>query len=515
MKIKRIAIVGAGTAGWLAANHLGVELSAANDVEITVIESKDVPTIGVGEGSVPYLINALKKFGISEAELLYSCDTTFKQGIKFVNWSDSSTQNEDYYHPFDIPYPNGFDVSPYWVAHGKPRPFGDVGIQARICELGLAPKRKSSAEYEGALTYAYHFDALKFAQLLAKNAKERFNVLHEFITVVAAKRSANGNITHLVTSDDTELAFDFYVDCSGFSSILIDKVLKVPFVSKAEQLLTDTVLVQQLAINEADEIPPYTTATAHSAGWIWDIPLTTRRGTGFVYSSKHMSDGEAINEYANYLGIEKENFFPRKIPMDIGYRQESWSKNCVALGLAQGFVEPLEATSIFVTDFSAELLARNFPRDFTDFDIVAPYYNKVLTYVWERVVDFIKLHYCISDRNDSQFWLDNKNEAFISEQLKERLAKFAINTPKKSDFFSQFDLFNDKNFLYVLYGMKFNTRPAKISDREVEHCKILLRSNDKLVSGAVKELLSHKEWLSGLRTAMDKSLIKQSEVLRA
>lgn len=450
-------------------------------------------------------MKSLKRFGISEAELLGSCDTTFKQGIKFVNWLDCDSRGDNfYYHPFDVPYPSGVDVSPYWVAHGGTRPFDDVGIQARICELGLSPKKKNSGEYEGALKYAYHFNALKFAQLLAENAQKRFNVTHQFATVIGAEKAENGNITHLKTTDDTALAFDFYVDCSGFSSVLIDKELNVPFISKADELLTDTVLVQQMPLNDNDDIPPYTTATAHSAGWIWDIPLTTRRGTGFVYSSRHMTDEEALSDYADYLGVDQETIAPRKLPMAIGYREAFWSQNCVALGLAQGFVEPLEATSILVTDFSAELLARNFPRNSSDIKPLVPYYNKVVTYVWERVVDFIKLHYCISDRKDSQFWLDNQKEESFSDELKERIAKFRVSTPTQSDFFSRFDLFDDKNFLYVLYGMDFKTQPLSISAKEIEHCNMLFQSNDNLVKKAADELLNHKEWLLGLKAAMNR-----------
>lgn len=171
-----------------------------------------------------------------------------------------------------------------------------------------------------------------------------------------------------------------------------------------------------------ESINPYTTATAHKAGWIWDIPLINRRGTGIVYSSHHMDDDEALRLYADYLVVEEASFSPRKIQMEIGYRKEFWCKNCVALGLAQGFVEPLEATSILMTDFSAELLARNFPRSTEDLEVSVAYCNKVVGYVWERVIDFIKFHYFISDRKDSQFWLDNQDEGTISELLKERLA---------------------------------------------------------------------------------------------
>ncbi|ALO33966.1 tryptophan halogenase [Colwellia sp. MT41] len=506
MKIKRIAIVGAGTSGWLAANHLGCELSADAEIEITVIESKDVPTIGVGEGTVPYIMKGLKRFGISEAELLNSCDATFKQGVKFVNWLDPIKHGENYYyHSFDDPYPNGFNVTPYWNSYEGSKSFDDIGVQARISELGLSPKMKNSGEYEGELSYAYHFNAAKFANLLASNAQKRFNVKHQFATIEGIKRCNEGNISHLITADGDELAFDFYIDCSGFSAVLIGKGLAVPFESKAKELLVDTALVQPMPLKADEDINPYTTATAHKAGWIWDIPLTTRRGTGFVYSSKYMSESEALALYAEYLGVNEKDLSPKKLPMAVGYRKEFWCKNCVPLGLAQGFLEPLEATSILLSDFSAELLAKNFPRDSTNIETIAPYFNKVVTYVWERTVDFIKLHYCLSDRTDSDFWLDNQDETFLSAELKERLQKFKLCPPQQSDFFSRFDLFNEKNFLYVLYGMKFETQKTILSDKEIEMSRTILKNNDRLVEQADQHLLKHKDWLMGLKSAMEKS----------
>jgi len=505
MKIKRIAIIGGGTAGWLAANHLGLELDSDPEIEITLIESKDVPTIGVGEGTVPYIMNGLKKFGISEADLLLTCDTTFKQGIKFVNWLDPVLHGDNYYyHSFDVPYPSGIDVSGYWMSHHK-GPFDDVGIQARVCELGLSPKLKSSGNYEGVLSYAYHFNALKFANLLAKNAKSRFNVSHQYATITSVTKDNYGNITQLKTDEGDTLDFDFYADCSGFSSILIDKELEVPFVSKSNEILTDTVLVQQMPLKKDEEIKPYTTATAHKAGWIWDIPLTSRRGTGFVYASKYMNEKEAINLYAEYLGVDVDSLSPRKIPMEIGYRKEFWHKNCVALGLAQGFIEPLEATSILVTDFSAELLASNFPRELSDITTFKAEYNKVLTYVWEGVIDFIKLHYCLSDRSDSQFWIDNRDEKIMSDQLIKRLDKFKLRPPRASDFFSsRFDMFDEKNYMYVLYGMKFNTRSRPLSEIEKKQSHKLFESNNSFVKKAKEDLISHKSWLMELQAMVEK-----------
>lgn len=503
MKIKRVAIIGGGTAGWLAANHLGAELCADREIEITVLESEVVPTIGVGEGTVPYIIKGLKRFGISEAELLIGCDATFKQGIKFVNWLDSERHGKNfYYHPFDIPFPAGFDVSPYWVSFANTTPFDNVGIQARICELGLAPKRKSSGEYAGDLTYAYHFNALKFANLLAANAQKKFNVVHKLATIVGAKKDSAGYISHILTDCGEELAFDFYVDCSGFSSVLIEKELSVPFISKSKELLTNTALVQQVPISEEESLNPYTTATAHKAGWIWDIPLTNRRGTGFVYSSNHMGLDEAHSLYAQYLGADLTSFSPRKIEMNMGYRKEFWHKNCVALGLAQGFVEPLEATSILLTDFSADLLARNFPRCRDDIITSISYCNKVVNYAWERTIDFIKLHYCISDRKDSDFWLDNQKMETLSDDLRERLELWRRRPPQKVDFFSRFDLFDAENFLYVLYGMKFKTMPLALTEKEVSKSGALIKDNEMLVNKVAANLLRHRDWLKELKAAV-------------
>ncbi|GAB2919034.1 tryptophan halogenase family protein [Rheinheimera gaetbuli] len=502
MKIKKIAIVGAGTAGWLAANHLGYELRADPDVQIVVIESADVPTIGVGEGTVPYIMKGLERFGINEAELLLQCDTTFKQGIKFVNWLDKETHGDNhFYHPFDSPYPAGFDITSYWLTRQEQIPFDDVGIQARFAELGLAPKTRRSANYQAPLAYAYHFNALKFAALLAKNARQRYGVQHQVATVTGAKLDDQGLIRCLTTRDGTELTFDFYVDCSGFSSVLIDKTLQVPFISKADQLLTDRVLVQQVPLEADAALPPYTTATAHSAGWIWDIPLTTRRGTGFVYSSKHLSDDDARRQFAAYLGVDNTSFAPRQISMPIGYRSTFWQGNCVALGLAQGFVEPLEATSILVTDFAAEMLARHFPRRYDDIAVCQPYFNKVLRYVWDGVIDFIKLHYFLSDRQDSAFWQENRDESKLSEQLKNRLAMFRLRPPQQSDFFSRFDLFNEKNFLYVLYGMKFKTNIQPLTADEIKQSETLLLSNQKLVQDSGRDFILHRTWLKDLQQA--------------
>ncbi|RYY03643.1 MAG: tryptophan 7-halogenase [Gammaproteobacteria bacterium] len=503
MNIKRVAIIGGGTAGWLAANHLGVELKHEN-IEIMLIESEDIGIIGVGEGTVPYIKKSLQRFGISEAELIANCDVAFKQGIKFVDWLSAEKHGAGhfYYHPFSSPYPAGYDVTPYWLANRENLEFSAVTEVIGVAEAMRSPKKISSPPYLGEVNYAYHFNAVKFGKLLAKNAREKLSVKHLITTIVGATKNDDGSIAKLVTSDGGEVEFDFYVDCSGFASLLIDRELQVPFIDKSKQIFTDTAFALQIPSDGMEEIKPYTTATAHKAGWTWDIPLTQRRGTGFVYSSSHMSESQALEEFSKYLQLDVEKLSPRKISMKIGYREKFWCKNCVALGLAQGFVEPLEATSILLTDFSAEILARNFPRNSENIEVLSGYCNKVLSYAWERVIDFVQLHYCISDRDDSDFWQENINSTSLSEILHERLEMWKLNHPKKIDFFSQFDLFNVDNYLFVLYGMKYLTRVPPISTYEAGVSKAQFAQVKQRSEQLAKELPSHREWLSKFERAI-------------
>lgn len=502
-RVKRIAIIGGGTAGWLAANHLAVELKAEPDIEITLIESPEIGIIGVGEGTVPHIRKSLMKFGISEADLLASCDCTFKQGIKFVDWLswEKHGTNNFYYHPFSSPYPGGYDTAPYYLKHADTLDFSSVTEVTAIAEAMKSPKRISSPQYEGVVNYAYHFNAVKFGQLLARNATQKFGVIRKEATIQGASLNAQGDVDYLITDKDEQLAFDFYVDCSGFHALLFGKLLQVPFISKADQILTDTALAIQIPTPVAAELAPYTLATAHSAGWLWDIPLTNRRGVGFVYASQFMAEADALTGLAKYLNVDADSLNPRKISMRIGYREKFWVNNVVALGLAQGFVEPLEATSILVTDFCAELFARNLSVEKSTLSVSANYCNKVVAYTWERVMDFVQMHYSISDRTDSAFWLANTQAAQLSETLAERLAIWRVNPPKKSDFFSRFDLFDVDNYLYVLYGMKYKTQSRAITQQEEKLFAELMLNAQQLGEQLVQGLPGHREWLTRFAVA--------------
>jgi tryptophan halogenase len=292
--------------------------------------------------------------------------------------------------------------------------------------------------------------------------------------------------------------FDFYIDCSGFSSLLFGKTLKVPFVDKSSQILTDSALALPVSTAPTEELFPYTKAVAHGAGWIWDIPLTTRRGTGIVYSSQHMTDDEALKQFSTYHGKSLEDENVRKVPMRAGFREKLWEKNCVALGLSQGFVEPLEATSLFVTDFCAGMIAKKIPLNQEEIPFYAKSCNEISTLIWDRIFDFIQLHYCISDRRDTQFWCDVTEGVELSELLKERLDLWKYSIPQRTDFASTFDFFHTESYLSVLYGMGYPTRAPVVGDKvgqfAMQKISEHLESSKKLANS----LMSQRIWLNEL-----------------
>lgn len=507
MKIKRIAIVGGGNAGWLSANHLGLELSRDPEIEITLIESKDIPVIGVGEGTVPLIRNSLQSFGISEVDILMQCDATFKTAIKFANWMRPETggKNNFYYHTFDAPYPGGYDVTYYWLGNKTETYYSTLSAAYYVAEQNRCPKRTDSPPYKGLVNYAYHFDAAKFTSLLADNAKRRFGIRHIYETIKHVMQHDDGSVKGFIYESGGSEEFDFYIDCSGFSSLLFGKTLKVPFVDKSQQILTDTALALQVSTEPAEELFPYTKAVAHGAGWVWDIPLTTRRGTGIVYSSRHMNDDQALAMFSQYHSKSLENAHVRKIPMKAGYREKFWEKNCVTLGLAQGFVEPLEATSLFVTDFCAGMIAKKMPVNKAEIPLYAKPCNEIAQLIWERIFDFIQLHYCISDRRDTQFWRDVTEGVELSALLKERLELWKYSIPQRTDFASTFDFFHTESYLSVLYGMNYPTRAPVVSEKVGGFAKQKISEHLAKSKAMADSLMPQRTWLTELKEYVAKN----------
>ncbi|WP_420138543.1 tryptophan halogenase family protein [Sphingomonas sp.] len=461
--IRNVIIVGGGTAGWITAAYLAKRLNAGapGGVTITVIESPDIGIIGVGEGTFPSIRKTLQTIGIDEAELIRTCSATFKQGIRFTGWRTAPAGEPDhhYFHPFQISADHdGLDLLPYWLlgAAGD-TPWAAVNtVQKPAADGCLAPKLISHPDYVGPLAYAYHFDAVRLAHLLRSTAIG-LGVRHVQDKVRGVALAENGHIAHLQCDASGIVTGDFYIDCTGFRAQLIGEALGRPFHSRRSELFVNRAAAIQIPYDRPHAaIPSQTFAAAQEGGWIWDIGLHERRGTGYVYSADHVSDDEAVGQLRAYLGDGAKDLEPRRLRFEAGYRQQQWHGNCVAIGLAAGFIEPLEATGIGFAEIAALYLANLFPWEGA-FDIGARQFNRMMTKRYDNVVDFIKLHYCLSDRRDTAFWRDNTDRSTRSDALQDRLDRWRHRAPDFIDVDLNHDVFTAANWQYVLYGMGYHT----------------------------------------------------------
>jgi len=469
--VKNILIVGGGTAGWLTAAFLAKTLgisgnSGPDGVRITLVESPEIGILGVGEGTFPSIRGTLAAIGIDEARFVSECNATFKQGVKFVDWvrphGASKPGHEHYFHPFSMPSQRagGPELLPYWLqgAAGAGTPFAAAAtMQKRVADAAHAPKRGGEADYTGAFNYAYHFDAVRFAALLCTHAQS-LGVRRVLATVERVELTEDGAIAAVVTQDAGRLTADLYIDCSGFRARLIGEALGAPFKAIDDVLFVDRALALQVPYERPDApIASYTISTAHEAGWTWDIGLHERRGTGYVYSSRHTSDERAEQVLRDYIGPASAGLTPRLLKLKVGYREQHWIKNCVAVGLSGGFLEPLESSGIGLIETAAYLVGYLFPHD-GDMAPTARLYNELMKARYERIVDFVKMHYCLTQRNDSQFWIDNADPASIPATLRDKLAMWRQRPPHRLDFVVDLEMYPPASWQYVLYGMEFPTR---------------------------------------------------------
>ncbi|GAB4143005.1 MAG: tryptophan 7-halogenase [Sphingomonadales bacterium] len=463
--VRSVVIVGGGSAGWITAAVIAAHHQAnlPGSIAVTLIESPSVPTIGVGEGTWPTMRSTLRKVGISETDFLRECDASFKQGAKFARWT-TGADDDFYYHPLMLP--QGFpdiDLSPYWhkfVAEtAGDTSFSDaVCFQEAICEHNLAPKMITTAEYGHVANYAYHLDTGKFGPFLMRHATGKLGVRHVLDDVVGVETAENGDIARLLTKTGAPLEGDLFIDCTGFSSMLLGKHYGVPFIDRGDVLFIDTALAVHVPYRDEQEpIVPYTISTGQKAGWIWDIGLTSRRGLGYVYSSRHSSEEDAVRELHAYIGPGAEKLSHRKIPIRSGHRQVFWRNNCVAVGLSAGFLEPLEASALVLIELSADMIAKQLPATRDVMDIVGRRFNDVFRYRWDRIIDFLKLHYMLTKREDTAFWRDNRDPDTIPDSLAEQLDLWRYQPPGDYDFMSNNEVFPAASYQYVLYGMGFRS----------------------------------------------------------
>ena len=463
---KTVVIVGGGSAGWLTAGIIAARHNPLSDdgqgIKVVLLESPDVANLGVGEGTWPTMRDTLRQIGLSEVDFLRSCDVSFKQGSQFINWQRG--EGESYYHPFIAPGGYGsVNLAAHWLHRGTNRTFADVVCpQGKVCDLGLAPKTPQTPEYAFSLNYGYHLNAGKFVELLQRHCVEKLGVEYQLGHVDQVLSAENGDIAALSLTDGKKIHADLFVDCTGFAALLIGKHYNVPFVSQRDCLFNDTALaVQADHASEDTPIASCTKSTAQSSGWVWDIALPTRRGIGHVFSSQHVSMGKAEDELQRYLdadpALAKDQPSPRKITFQPGHRESFWHKNCVAVGVSAGFVEPLEASALVLIEKSAEFISNNLPQDRPAMTVVAKRFNDIIGRYWIDIIDFLKLHYVLSERTDSEYWREHRESQTMPDSLRDSLDLWRSHVPWVSDSNNRVELFSAASIQYVLYGMGFVT----------------------------------------------------------
>ncbi len=447
--VSRVVIVGGGTAGWLAACRIAAAArpEAPRPIEVTLIELPEVATIGVGEGTWPTMRTTLERIGIDETTFLLACDASFKHGTRFVGWA-SGEAGDTYAHPFTPPSaaePRALVDA--WQAEAPARAFAEaVSAQPHVASLGLAPRQRAMPDYAAAVNYGYHLDAAKLAAMLARHATGRLGVryLRDHVDTVA--RAPDGTIVSLGTRASGPIEGDLFLDCTGHAALLVGHI---PFLDRTDVLFNDRALAVQVPVSPDSAIAAETRATAHAAGWIWDIGLPTRRGVGCVYSSAHMSDDQAAATLAAYLGTA-DTPAARRLTFRSGHRERFWSGNTLAIGLSAGFLEPLEASAIVTIELSLDALLDDWPTRET-MPLVAERFNALFRYRWDRIVEFLKLHYVLS-RRPEPYWCDHRDAA-VPPRLVELLALWKARPPLRADFPMVDEVFPAASYQYILYGM--------------------------------------------------------------
>lgn len=416
-----VVIVGGGTAGWMTASYLAVAFGPR--LSITLVESEQVGTIGVGEATFSTIRHFFDYLGLEEQDWMPQCAASYKLAIRFQDWR---APGHHFYHPFERPETvQGFTLLDWWLRGEAGRgPFDECCFLTwSMCESRRSPRQLDGSLYVGGLDgplgrstlseqreqfpYAYHFDADLLAKFLQSYSTAR-GVRHVVDDVVEVGQDTRGWITHVRTSGHGDLAGDLYVDCTGFRGLLINRTLGEPFRSFSDVLPNNrAVSLRVPRAPGARDVAPYTTATAMPAGWIWTIPLDQRDGTGYVYSDQFCTPEEAERTLREFAAPGSDGLLANHVAMRIGRTERPWVKNCVAIGLAAAFVEPLESTGIFFIQHGIEELVKHFPKGDPDPRVVADY-NRRAAYVVDGVKEFLVLHYRAAKRDDTPYWKEAK-----------------------------------------------------------------------------------------------------------
>jgi tryptophan halogenase len=447
LRIRNIVIVGGGTAGWMAAAGMA-RILRDGAINIRVVESEAIGTVGVGEATIPHIHYYNRLLGLNEDDFVRRTAATFKLGIEFVNWG---RLGDRYIHPFgsygqDM---EGLHFHHFWLRHaraGNAPPLDDYSLAILAARAGRFSRpdlrRKDSAL--STIIYAFQFDASLYAKYLRGLAEAGGVIRTEGKIVTVQQQAESGHVESVTLENGEVVAGDLFIDCSGFRGLLIEQTLKTGFDDWSPYLPCDRAIAR--ACEKVAEPVPYTRATAKTAGWQWRIPLQSRTGNGHVYCSEFISDEEALeslNADLDARPISEPNFLRFKA----GIRRKPWNKNVVSLGLAAGFLEPLESTSIHLVQTAIARLMTNFPdKAFNQHDI--DYYNRRTLLEFEQVRDFIILHYKATQRDDSPLWNYCRTMS-IPQTLADRIAIFKENARL---YRHDNELFSETSWLAVMHG---------------------------------------------------------------
>ena len=482
--VKRVVIAGGGTAGWTVAAALAQHLGELLD--ITLVESDEIGTVGVGEATIPTIRTFHALLGIDEREVMRATQATFKLGIAFENWAHPGDR---YIHAFGTIGKSTWmgDFHNMWLmakARGFGGKLGDYCFEWQAAEAG-----KFAVSEKSQINYAYHLDAGLYAGFLRKQFGPKGITRVEGKIAEVEQDGESGYVTALVLEDGTRVEGDLFVDCTGFRGLLIEQALGAGYEDWRHWLPTDSALALQTGPTQ--QFPPYTRSIARSAGWQWRIPLQSRVGNGLVFCSEHQSEDEARAELMGNLAGEQLTE-PRLIRYVTGRRRKIWDKNVVAVGLASGFLEPLESTSIHLIQIGAMRLMQLFPFG-GDFETLAARYNRLSHNDFERIRDFIVLHYKLTERDDTPFWRGCRDMA-IPDSLSERIALFrdsgyAYQAPD--------DLFSVTSWVFVMVGQglmptNFHHMGALLGDQRLRRALESLKAN---IGKAVANMPTHRAFV--------------------
>jgi tryptophan halogenase len=467
-KVGKIAIIGGGSAGWMTASYLKKALPA---IEIVLIEATEIPVIGVGEATIFALNYFLRFLQLREADWMPACKASYKYAIRFDNWYQ---RGEQYWHPFEIlpTYDSKQHLARHWHAlnavkaspRHRNRLYNDcfLGIDLirrnRIFRQPGAPDHApdvcdfevNGGRHEQYLSYAFHFDAGLFGEYLKSAVSLPNGVRHVIDEVNGVDLGPDGSIASLSLKSGDEIQADLFIDCTGFRAQLIDKTMQEPFDSYADVLICDKAIAMQVPYEDRhSELRPYTTATALSSGWVWNTPLQHRMGTGYVYCSQFKDRDAAETEYRDHLGQERvKDQSCRHLDLRVGKHRRTWVKNCVAIGLSAGFVEPLESTGIHFIHHGVGMLADALEGCVYDDQRIADY-NLSVTAQMEDTREFLTLHYALTNRQDSDFWKHAKFDVTPRGILPELLER----TRKAFPVDDVGPLFTPSSWVCILNGM--------------------------------------------------------------